>query len=62
MLILKDLERLQNGIAKMENFQAGGRWTQGGRIAEKLPGRTGSGGVNAGHGDREKRKRFEAAK
>ena len=46
----------------MENFQAEGKWTQGGRSAGKLPGRTGSGGINAGHGDREKRKRFEAAK
>ena len=47
MLILKDLERLQNGTAKMENFQAGGRW---------------SSGVNPGHVDREEGKQFEAAK
>ena len=62
MLILKDLEKQENGTAKMENFQAGGRWTQGGRIAEKLPGRKGSGGVNPGHVDKEEGKQFEAAK
>ena len=62
MLILKGLERLKNGAARNENFQEEGRWTQRRWKAEKLPGGTGSGEVNAGHVDREEGKRFEAAK
>jgi len=46
----------------MENFQAEGKWTQGGRSAGKLPGRTGSSEVNPGHVDKGEGKQFEAAK
>ena len=52
MLILKNLEKLENGAVKMENFYVEVAWTQGGWNCEKLPGKTGSVGVNAGHGDR----------
>ena len=62
MLILKDLERLENGTAKMGNFQSEGKWPQRGRSAGKLPGGTGSSGVNPGHVDGEEEKQFEAAK
>jgi len=62
VLILKGLERLEDGAARNENFQEEGRWTQRGWKAEKLPGGTGSSRLDAGHADREEGKRFEAAK
>ena len=52
-MILKDLEKLENGTVRVENLEAQGRRKQGEWNAY---------GVNAGHGDREKRKRFEVAK
>ena len=62
MLILKDLEELEDGTANMGNVQVETSWRQYWWSAEKLYGRTGSGGVNAGCVDRLEGKQFEAAK
>jgi len=62
VLILKDLEKLENGTVRMEDLYQEVRWTKGGWNTEKLPGWTGSRRVNAGHVDREEGKQFEAAK
>jgi len=62
VLILKDLEKLEDGTEKMGNVQAERSWKQYWWSAEKLHGRTRPSGVNVGNVDRVEGKQFEAAK
>jgi len=62
VLILKDLEKLEDGTAKMGNVQAETSWRPYWRSTEKLHGRARSGGVSAGYLAKVEGKQFEPAK